>query len=215
VHVGGPILVDGARVGSVSYPVLPWIGVMALGYGLGPLFLAPAEKRDRILLALCLAMLAIFVVLRGFNLYGDPRPWIPREELVRSVMAFLNVQKYPPSLLYVLATLGISFLLMPLLARLRGPMVRVLQDFGAVPFFFYVVHLYVVHALAIAINAALGRDVSVLFDFFVNMGRPRDLGFPLGGVYIAWIVVLALLYPLCRWWATVKRTRKNWWLSYL
>jgi uncharacterized membrane protein len=160
-------------------------------------------------------MLALFALMRGFNLYGDPRPWAAREEFVRSVMAFLNVQKYPPSLLYVLATLGIAFLLLPLIARLRGPAARVLQDFGAVPFFFYVVHLYIVHALAIAANAALGRDVSVLFNFFVNIGRARDLGFSLGAVYVAWIVVLALLYPLCRWWASVKRTRRDWWLSYL
>jgi hypothetical protein len=134
-------------------------------------------------------------------------------------MAFLNVQKYPPSLMYVLATLGIALLLIPLLARLRGPAARALQDFGAVPFFFYVVHIYVVHALAIAANAALGRDVGAFFNFFVNMvmaaDRHQHLGFPLPGVYVAWIVVLALLYPLCRWWGGVKGTRKDWRLSYL
>ena len=121
--------------------------------------------------------------------------------------------------MYVLATLGLGFLLIPLLARLRAPADRVLQIFGAVPFFFYVVHIYLVHALAIAANAVLGRDVTGLFNFFVNMiggpGRYLHLGFPLVGVYVAWIVVLALLYPLCRWWAKVKRTRRDWWLSYL
>jgi uncharacterized membrane protein len=219
LHEGGRIMVDGAPIGSISYPVLPWIGVMALGYGLGSIFLESPEKRDRMLVMLGLAMIALFVALRWFNLYGDPRPWTPREELVRSVMAFLNVQKYPPSLMYVLATLGIAFLLIPILARLRGAAARVLLDFGAVPFFFYVAHLYVVHALSIGANAALGRDVSGLFDFFVNMIRGPDrylhLGFSLGGVYVAWIVVLALLYPLCRWWASVKRRRREWWLSYL
>jgi uncharacterized membrane protein len=219
LHEGGRIIVGGAPVGSISYPVLPWIGVMALGYGLGSLFLEPADKRDRLLVTLGLAMIALFVALRWFNLYGDPRPWTPREELVRSVMAFMNVQKYPPSLMYVLATLGIAFLLLPLLARLRGVAARVLLDFGAVPFFFYVAHLYLVHALAIGANAALGRDVSGLFNFFVNMIRGPErylhLGFGLGGVHVAWIVVLTLLYPLCRWWAGVKRTRRDWWLSYL
>jgi uncharacterized membrane protein len=219
LHEGGRIMVDGAPIGSISYPVLPWIGVMAIGYGLGSLFLQPAEKRDRMLIMMGFAMIALFVALRWFNLYGDPRPWTPREELVRSVMAFLNVQKYPPSLMYALATLGIAFLLIPLLARLRGAAARVLQDFGAVPFFFYVAHLYLVHALAIAANAALGRDVSGLFDFFANMIRGPDrylhLGFSLAEVYLAWIVVLILLYPLCRWWAGVKRTRRDWWLSYL
>ena len=219
LHVGGRLSVGDVPIGFVSYPVLPWIGVMALGYGLGPVFLQPAEKRDRTLVILGGAMIVLFVLLRGFNLYGDPVPWTPREETMRSVMAFLNVRKYPPSLLYVLATLGIAFALMPLLARLRGPMAHVLQTFGAVPFFFYVVHIYVVHALAIGANAALGRDVSGFFDFFGNSGRASaqyaQLGFPLIGVYVAWVIILALLYPLCRRWAELKRARKDWWLSYL
>jgi uncharacterized membrane protein len=219
LHVGGRLSVGDIPIGFVSYPVLPWIGVMALGYGSGSLFLQPAEKRDRTLLVLGAAMIALFVVLRGFNLYGDPAPWAPREDWVRSVMAFLNVRKYPPSLMYVLATLGIAFALIPLLARLRGPAARLLQTFGAVPLFFYVVHIYVVHASAIAANAALGRDVSGMFNFFVTVGRAPEqylhLGFPLAGIYVAWIVVLVLLYPLCRRWGEVKRTRKNWWLSYL
>lgn len=218
LHVGGRLFVGETPIGLVSYPVLPWIGVIALGYGLGSIFLEAPEKRDRTFLVLSGAMIALFIVLRSFNLYGDPAPWTPREETVRSVMAFLNVRKYPPSLDYVLVTLGIGFALLPLLARLHRPLARVLQTFGAVPFFFYVVHIYVVHALAIAANAVLGRDVSAFFDFFGNMGRSAGssgLGFPLEGVYVAWIVVLALLYPLCRWWGEVKRTRTDWWLSYL
>jgi uncharacterized membrane protein len=212
-------LIGNTPIGFVSYPVLPWIGVMALGYGLGALFLEPAEKRDHTLLLLSAAMIALFILLRGFNLYGNPSPWTPREDVMRSVMAFLNVAKYPPSLMYVLATLGLGFALIPLLARLRGPAARLLQTFGAVPFFFYVVHIYFVHALAIGANAALGRDASGLFNFVVNMirapGQFLHLGFSLAGVYVAWIVVLALLYPLCRWWANVKATRRDWRLSYL
>lgn len=217
LHVGGPILVGDARIGFISYPVLPWIGVMALGYGLGSIFVKPAEERDRLLILMSCAMIGLFILLRGLNLYGDPTPWAVRTEFARSVMAFLNVRKYPPSLHYVLATLGIAFALVPLLARLRGPAARVLLTFGAVPFFFYVLHIYAVHALAIAANAALGRDVSGMFDFFGNASRAaaQQLGFPLDGVYVAWIVVLILLYPLCGWWGEVKRTRKVWWLSYL
>ena len=219
LHEGGRLFVGGMPIGFVSYPVLPWIGVMALGYGLGAVFLEPAQKRDRTLLMLSAAMIALFILLRGFNLYGNPAPWAAREDVVRSAMAFLNVAKYPPSLMYVLVTLGIGFSLIPLLARLRAPANGVLQTFGAVPFLFYVVHIYLVHALAIGANAALGRDVSGLFNFFVNMigapGRYLHLGFPLAGIYVAWIVVLALLYPLCRWWAKVKATRRGWRLSYL
>ena len=120
LHEGGRLFVGDTPIGFVSYPVLPWIGVIALGYGLGAVFLEPAQKRDRTLLLLGAAMIALFILLRGFNLYGDPGPWTAREDVVRSAMAFLNVAKYPPSLMYVLATLGLGFLLIPLLARLRG-----------------------------------------------------------------------------------------------
>lgn len=219
LHEGGPLVLGDTPIGIVLYPVLPWIGVMAIGYGLGAVFLEPAPKRDRALLALSATMIALFILLRGLNLYGDPGPWTAQGDPVRGAMAFLDVQKYPPSLMYVLATLGISLGLMPLLARLRGPARGVLLGFGAVPFFFYVVHVYLVHALAIGANAALGREAGGMFNFFVNMiaapERYLHLGFPLVGVYVAWIIVLALLYPACRWWGQVKRTRRDWWLSYL
>jgi hypothetical protein len=158
-------------------------------------------------------------VLRGLNLYGDPRPWMAQDDLVRSAMAFLDVEKYPPSLMYLLVTLGVALLLMPLLARLRGPAGKFLLTFGAVPFFVYVLHIYLVHALAIGANAALGRDVSGMINFFVNRltapERYVHLGFPLFGVYVAWAVTLALLYPASLWWVHVKRTRRDWWLSYV
>ncbi len=218
LHEGGRVAVAGEPIGFASYPILPWVGVMALGYGLGAVFLEPAQRRDRMLLAAGGAMIALFLLLRGWNFYGDPDPWTERADLVRSAMAFLDVQKYPPSLMYVLITLGIGFALMPLLARVRGAAGNILLCFGAVPFFFYVLHLYVIHALAIAANAALGRDVSGMFNFVKMITSPErylHLGFPLLAVYAAWLVVLGLLYPLCRWWVGVKRTHRGWWLSYL
>jgi uncharacterized membrane protein len=219
LHEGGPLILGGKPIGFVSYPVLPWIGVMALGYGLGHLLLEEGRHRDRTLVLLGGAMIALFILLRGLNSYGDPKPWVSQGDVVRSAMAFLDVDKYPPSLMFVLATLGIALALMPLLARLRGPAAGMLLSFGAVPLFFYVVHIYLVHGLAIATNAALGRDVSGLFNFFINMARSPErhlhLGFPLAGVYVAWLVVLAIMVPACRWWAKVKRTRRDWWLAYL
>jgi uncharacterized membrane protein len=233
LHEGGPIFAGGAPVGIAAYPVLPWIGVIAIGYGLGPIFEQAPMRRDRTIALLGLAMLVAFLLLRGFNLYGNPvpaleagagpygpgRPWQEQDTPGAALMAFLDVQKYPPSLMFLLVTLGIVFVLWPLLARIRGPVAQVFAVFGAVPFFFYVLHVYLVHALAIAANAAAGRDPAGLFNYLINtFARPEllePLGFPLPGVYLAWFVVLVLLYPLCRRWAELKARRRDWWLSYL
>lgn len=219
LHVNGPIVIDGATRGVLVYPVLPWIGIMALGYGLGPLFTLPDRRRDRWLLGLGAAMVLLFLALRSLNLYGDYAPWTAGEDLLGSAMHFLDLHKYPPSLHYALLFLGIAFLLLPLLARLTGLAGRVLQTFGAVPFFFYVLHLYLAHALAIAANAALGRDVAGLFDVARRMlTEPQDsltYGFGLAGTYAAWLAVVILLYPPCRWYARLKRERRAWWMSYL
>jgi uncharacterized membrane protein len=219
LHERGPLTISGMPMGFVSYPIMPWIGVMALGFGLGPLFLKPQQQRTRTFLCLGAAMIVLFILLRGFNLYGNPHPWMVQGDLLRSAMAFLNVQKYPPSLMFVLVTLGLALVLLPLLERLRGPAASFLLTLGAVPFFFYVLHIYLIHALAIPANAALGRVVSAMINFLVNMISNRehyaDLGFPLVGVYIAWVIVIVLLYPPCRWWLSVKQTRRHWWLPYL
>jgi uncharacterized membrane protein len=202
LHERGPLFFGDRQIAYVLYPILPWVGVMALGYGLGALFLEPAKQRDRVLLVLGAAMIAVFLILRTFNLHGDPDPWTAREDLGPSIMAFLDVHKYPPSLMYVLVTLGIGFALVPLLAFLRGRAARVLLVFGAVSFFFYVLHIYFIHGLAMAADKALG-------------GFASGMGFSLATVYIAWIAVLASLYPLCCWWLEVKQRRNHWWLSYL
>jgi uncharacterized membrane protein len=231
VHDGGPVFVGQTPVALAAYPILPWMGVIAVGYGMGGLFAAPPPRRDRTLLLLGLAMLALFVLLRGFEWYGNPsgglalgpfgagQSWRAEESVGAAVMVFLDVQKYPPSLQFLLATLGVVFTLWPLLSRLRGPFASVLNTFGAVPFFFYVLHIYVVHLLAIAANAALGRDASGFFNYLVNgfvaPERLAHVGFSLPWVYIAWIAVLAILYLPCRWWASLKARRRDWWLSYL
>ena len=217
LHEQGPIIRDGQIVVVVFYPLLAWIGVLALGYGLGPVFLSP--RRDRTLVRLAVGMLALFAVLRAFNLYGDLRPWAPQATAGATVMAFLNVTKYPPSLLYVCVTLAPMLLLVPLFDRMRGPLARVLRTFGAVPLMAYVGHLYVMHLLAIAVHGAAGHNLDGMFDtirdFFTRPGVLAGTGFPLAVTYVAWIAVLAFIYPLCRWWGEVKRRRREWWLSYL
>jgi uncharacterized membrane protein len=229
LHEGGPVFVGQQPIGLIAYPALPWIGIIALGYGMGALFASEPAKRDRMLLLLGVGMLALFVVLRWFMAYGDPqfaagpeavaRDWREQTNVGAAIMIFFDVQKYPPSLQFTLVTLGIVFAIWPLLSRLRGPIASVLNTFGAVPFFFYVLHIYLVHILAIAANAATGRPIAGQFNYMLNVFTQPQLfqgaGFTLPWVYVAWLVVLAILYPVCRYWQQLKARRRDWWLSYL
>jgi uncharacterized membrane protein len=201
--------------GGVSYPVLPWIGIMALGYGLGPVFLEPATVRARQLTLLGLAFLALFLLLRGTNFYGDPSPWSTQRDSVMTALSALNVTKYPPSLLYALVTLGPALLLLPAMERLGGAAGEVLATFGRVPLFIYLLHLYAAHAAAVALFLAEGFGFDQLRGFGAEAAPPEGLGLSLPGTYAAWILIMAALYPACRWFADVKRRRRDWWLSYL
>jgi uncharacterized membrane protein len=201
--------------GAVAYPVFPWIGIMAMGYGLGHVFLEPATLRERHLKLLGLVSIALFLLLRGWNLYGDARPWSAQGDGVMTALSVLNVTKYPPSLLYALVTLGPAFLLLSAMERLGGFAGEVLATFGRVPLFIYVLHLYAARAAAVALSLAEGFDFHQLRGFGIQAAPPEGLGLSLGGTYAAWILVIAALYPACRWFAGVKRRRRDWWLSYL
>ncbi len=217
LHEGGVLLSNGTPSVLIPYPVLPWLGVMAFGYGLGAVFQSP--NRDRILAMIGAGMIVAFVALRLLNGYGNPQPWGAGEDLRTTLMRFFNVQKYPPSLMFVCATVGPALLLTPLFERWRGWFAEFFRTFGAVPLFAYVLHIYVAHLLALAVNAALGKPFAGFIDFIHNIVLdPQSLassGVTLPYVYLAWIGVLALLYPMCRWWARVRATRRTWWMSYL
>ncbi|MGH6794180.1 MAG: DUF1624 domain-containing protein [Methylocella sp.] len=201
--------------GGVSYPVLPWIGVMALGYGLGYVFLEPAAQRERQLKLLGLASIALFLLLRGTNFYGDPSPWRAQRNVVMTALSMLNVTKYPPSLLYALVTLGPALLLLAAMERLGGSVGEVLATFGRVPLFIYVLHLYAAHAVAVALWLTEGFEFDQLLGFGARAAPPEGLGLSLAQTYAAWILIMAALYPACNWFAGVKRRRRDWWLSYL
>ncbi len=201
--------------GRVAYPALPWIGIVALGYGLGPLFLTDARRREWILTLLGLAALVIFAILRGLNLYGDPLPWSVQSTPTMTVLSFLNVSKYPPSLLYALVTLGPAFILLPALERLGGALGRVLAVFGQTPLFFYVLHLYTVLGAAMALAWARGFSLGQVAALAASKAPPESFGVGLLGVYVAWIAIVAALYPVCRWFARFKRRRRDWWITYL
>ncbi len=216
-HEGGMLLWEGKPLVAAFYPVLPWFGLMAFGFGLGPVFLA--ENRDRILMRLGLGMLVVFAVLRGLHGYGDPLPWTQQADAVKTAMMFMKVQKYPPSLQYVCATLGIVLMLIPAIDRWKGRVSEFFQTFGSVPMMAYVSHIYILHTLSLAAHALAGRPLDGLFNIMYNSFFRLEAftgeGFALVWTYLAWIVVVLLVYPLCRWWRSVKARRRDWWLSYL
>ena len=198
----------------VLYPLIPWVGVMAAGYAFGSLVRRPSEERRRLFLRLGLGLTAAFIVLRWLNVYGDPAPWSVQPHLVYTVLSFLNTTKYPPSLLYLLMTLGPSITLLVLVDRTSGPVIRFFVVFGRVPFFYYILHIYLIHALALAAAAVTGQAAPG--DLLVGpWAFPQNFGFSLGTVYVLWVAVVLALYPLCRWFAGLKATRKDAWLSYV
>ncbi len=195
------------------YPLLPWVGVMLLGFGAAPVFQQAPAVRDRRLLVAGVTAVIAFVLLRGSGLYGDPNAWQVQDGATATLIDVLNVTKYPPSLLYVLMTLGPAAMLCASADRVPDAIRRRLIVFGRAPFAFYVAHLYVVHILAIVLGMALGFGVRpfLTFSFFF----PQGYGFGLGAVYVAWLLVVAALYPLCAAVGRIKARRRDWWLSYL
>jgi uncharacterized membrane protein len=185
----------------VLYPLIPWIGVMAAGYLLGPVMQLAPEARQRLLIRLGAAVTLGFIVLRTANLYGDPDPWTAQETWLSTALSFLNCEKYPPSLLFLMMTLGPALMLLASFEHARGAFPRLLATFGQVPFFFYVVHIYLIHGLAVATGLAFTSTPAI--------------GFSLPIVYLIWLLMLGLLYPICRWFAELKDDGRGWWWSYL
>jgi uncharacterized membrane protein len=201
----------------VNYNVIPWFAVMACGYAFGALYSIDAVRRRRILLILGGAMTALFVLIRAINIYGDPRAWTVQKNAIFTIMSFLNTTKYPPSLLYLLMTLGPAIIGLALLERQnRGWIGRALVTFGRVPLFFYLLQWYTAHGIAVLLGLLAGQTVAWQFASIPERFEPPPgVGFNLWIVYLSWIIGLLVLYPLCKWFASVKRRRSDWWLSYL
>ncbi|MFE9084720.1 DUF1624 domain-containing protein [Brevundimonas sp. NPDC003935] len=203
LHDRGYIDLPWGGQARTSYPLLPWIGVIALGYGIGPWFVAEGASRRRRLIALGVAMLALFALLRTINLYGD-QPWTAQTDLLHTVMSVLNLTKYPPSADFLLATLGIGALLAAALEQAPRRLVGLLAIFGGAPLFFYLIHLYALHLLNLGALVALGP----------NQGE----SFSLPGVGWIWLLAVAVAVPgwfACRWFGEVKRHSTQWWMKYL
>ncbi len=200
-------LAPGYRL-AIIYPLVPWIGVMALGYALGAVMVLPEDRRKRILLRVGLGAIIAFVLVRLSNLYGDPHPWTTQKSALYTFLSFLNCEKYPPSLCYLLMTLGPALVALVLFEHAKGPVARFFIVFGRVPLFYYVLHLLVIHAVSAGWMRAR-------FGHFPAQEEHLALGLSLPGVYLVWACVVLALYPLCRWFAGVKSRNKSAWLSYL
>jgi uncharacterized membrane protein len=206
----------GELPGFAVYPTIPWFGIMCLGYGLGELFRLPEDARDRRLVVVGTSALVAFAILRiGF--WGDPNPWVAGPDQVRTALSFVNASKYPPSLLFVLLTLGVIALLAPVIGRVGGPVRMLFLAMGRTPLFTYLLHIYVVHGAAMAAGPMLGVPLSSFSNF---LGDPSRLaasgwGVGLGWVYLIWVLIVAALYPASKWFADVKRRNRSRWLAYL
>ena len=212
--LAGPIAVggDGPTL-WVLYSIVPWIGVMAAGYAFGRVLMLDDSKRRRACQTIGLGAIALFVFMRGFNLYGNPQPWTPPD-----VLSFLNTTKYPASLAFLLMTLGPTIALVSMLDRARGPLVRWLTVFGRVPFFFYVLHIPLIHALAMLVSLARTGAVDPwLFADHPMASPPPPDGYTwsLPLLYAIWAIAIVVLYFTSRWFADVKARRRDWWLGYI
>jgi len=217
LHVLEMFSIDKEHNLVVVYPLIPWVGVMMLGYAFAKLYSPEisATKRRNILTALGLSCMALFVLLRSGNFYGDAEHWETQKNTVFTALSFINTSKYPPSLLYLLMTIGPSLLFLAFAENLKGRWVNATVIFGRVPLFYYIVHIYLLHIIAGILFFATGHSMADLNFPGNTVTTPPDFGFHLWQVYIIWLVALALLYFPCKWYDRYKSTHSHWWLSYL
>jgi uncharacterized membrane protein len=213
----GLVPMPGGVTVIVGYPLLPWLGVVAAGYGFGEVIQLEPGRRRRMMWITGVAMIAAFVILRAWGVYGEPRPWTTQATPLLTALSFVNCTKQPPSLLFVLMTLGPAIAALAVIDRvgIRGPIGRALVTFGRVPLFYYLSQWYVIHGLAVLTGLVRGLPVAWQFSAAALGAPPEGWSLSLPGIYAAWAVVLAVLYVPCRWFAGVKARHPGGWLSYL
>ncbi|MEP6611120.1 MAG: heparan-alpha-glucosaminide N-acetyltransferase domain-containing protein [Mucilaginibacter sp.] len=198
-----------------AYAVIPWTGVMMLGYVFGSLYKkdADVQRRKKTLLVTGLCSIAFFILLRYINHYGDPAPWGPQRNVAHTLLSFLNTTKYPPSLLFLCMTLGPALILLSVIEGIQNKLTAFCMVYGNVPFFYFLAHLYLLRAINLILIFASGistKDSGSPFMF-----QPPKFGYPLWTVYLIWAGVIGILYFPCRWFARYKKSHQQWWLSYL
>lgn len=208
---GAPVL--------LAYSLIPWVAVMAAGYAFGEIYAAESSVRVKRLYLVGISSCVLFVVLRYLNIYGDPAFWSQQSDGVKTFLSFLNTSKYPPSLLFLLMTLGPSIIILALTDKITGSPFwqKIPITFGSVPMFYYIPHMFYSHGIGLILTYVAGKDTAYQFSSILAFGTnaPPGHGFPLWVVYAAWIGGLVLLYPLCAWYAGLKKRHKHWFFSYI
>jgi uncharacterized membrane protein len=219
LHAPGIYEVAGKNL-FVGYPVIPWIGLMALGYCFGNLYTPQFDvgRRKRVLIIMGVSAIILFTVLRYTNIYGDPSPWSNQSSGFYTFLSFIRTTKYPPSLLYLLMTIGPALLFLAFTERVQGKATNIISVYGRVPLFYYLLHIYIIHLIAMFAAEFSTHDwTDMIVSFWVNFDpQLRGYGFDLWVTYVVWIVVVVGLYPLCQWYDKYKtNNRHKKWLSYL
>lgn len=204
----------------VGYPLLPWIGIMLIGYCFGKLYSPDTQQqlRQKTLYYLGFSAIIMFILIRALNLYGDLHPWVIQRDTLYTFLSFINVTKYPPSFLYVLITLGPALIFLAVSENYRGEVTQKIVGLGRVPMFYYIIHLYIIHIVAMFAALATGFNLSdmVFTTWITDSPNLKGYGFGLGVVYIVWLAIVIGLFPFCLWYDRYKRNHKDqWWLSYL
>jgi uncharacterized membrane protein len=206
---------DGGRTFVMAYPPIPWVGIMLTGFAAGKLFELSVNKRKRIFLRIGLASLVLGIIVRAINIYGDPFPWATQKNALFTFLSFINVTKYPPSLLFCLLMLGIMFLILSLVEGMKNKFTEITSVYGKVPLFYFLVHWYILHPIMFLIVFLQGyKSSDLLFGF--NFGRPKgSSGVNLLYIYLIWLLVVIMLYPFCKWYGKYKEShREKKWLRY-
>jgi len=205
------------RVLIIGYAFMPWTGIMLMGYCAGKLFEPSADpvRRQKTLLTIGFGLIALFIMLRWINAYGNPLPWTHGQTGLATFLSFMNVHKYPPSLMYTSITLGPALIVLALIENVKNRFTDFVKIYGRVPFFYYVIHFYLIHALSTVAYFISGYGKKEIVSDTPFLFRPSQFGFDLWLVYIVWIGVILLLYPVCKWYNKYKSTHGQWWLSYL
>jgi uncharacterized membrane protein len=205
---------------ETGYPLIPWVAVMSLGYYFGGFYNTSfnASKRKKTFNIIGISSVILFIILRFINVYGDLKSWENYDTISKDLISFFNPSKYPPSLMYLLMTLGVTFIFLANTEKLKGKLVDFFKIFGRVPFFYYILHIYLIHILALVLAelSGFGWEIMILKDWVTEVPALKGYGVKLEFVYIIWIVIILLLFPLCKKFDLYKQNNKNkWWLSYL
>jgi uncharacterized membrane protein len=214
LHQPGRLNISDGYSFFVIYPLIPWIGVMAVGYCFGSILVLEPKRRDAVLFRSGISIVLFFIALRWTNYYGDPRQWHIQGSPINTILDFLNCQKYPPSLLYLCMTLGPAIAIMPILEKMNNSISGFFTVYGRVPMFYYILHIYLIHTMALITGLILRFPTEIFRDPF-TIQNSTGWGFSLPIVYLYWISAVLILYLPCKWYMNYKMKSKKWWLSYV